>query len=160
MTADGDGCSWTEADGNLVALPLAPGARAVSFELWREAAAFGLGGDERVGVATLQPAALLAPAQAGQLRWLTLGNFGQLQCCVQFIPGAGAGAGAGVGADAGSAGAQGGGGAGGGGGAVLTVRVQRARNLKDTEFFGKQDPYVLCYLLPEQEGADARGRVR
>ena len=36
----------------------------------------------------------------------------------------------------------------------MTVRVQRARNLKDTEFFGKQDPYVLCYLLPEQEGAE------
>ena len=36
VAADSDGCSWTEADGNLVALPLAPGARAVSFELWRE----------------------------------------------------------------------------------------------------------------------------
>ena len=38
--------------------------------------------------------------------------------------------------------------------------MQRARNLRDTQYFGKQDPYVLCYLLPEQEGAGPAVRPR
>jgi hypothetical protein len=73
--------------------------------------------------------------------WFELDTGGKLELAIQVVKPIG-----------------GGGGGGGGGGPKslkLKVKAQRGRNLKDTQTFGKQDPYCRAYLLPG-ETPDAR----